>query len=308
MYWIIGILAGAAAVILTASYLAFKKIFIRRKRSKEYLYKGLDGELMGVNKLRRRLIEDMTKIPCEPLEILSKDEKKLRARLYRGKKDAPISILFHGYKSMPFRDFCGAFQTLLNLGHNLIVVDQRSHGDSDGRYITFGIKERFDVLSWCNYATELFGEDSKILLYGMSMGAASVIMAAELNLGKNVVGIIADSPFDSPKSIITKVLGDMNLSPTLTYPLIRLGAVIFGRFDPNSASARAAAKKAEIPILILHGEEDELVPPYMSERIAESSRTATLVKFKKATHCKAFLYDGDGYAVCLKNFLNKTVG
>ena len=308
MYWIVGILIGAAALILLASYLAFKRIFIRRKRSEEYLYNGLDGELMGINKLRRRLIEEISEIPFEPIETVSTDNKKLYGRLYRGEKDAPISILFHGYKSMPFRDFCGVAQTLINFGHSLIVVDQRSHGQSQGKYITFGIKERFDVLSWCNFAIDIFGVNSKILLYGMSMGAASVIMASELDLPKNAVGIIADSPFDSPKSIITKVLCDMNLSPSLAYPFIRLGAIVFGRFDPNSAAAKTAAQKAEIPILLLHGEEDKLVPLCMSEQILKTAKTATLVKFKDAAHCKAYLYDSEGYAACLKDFLNKTVG
>ena len=72
------------------------------------------------------------------------------------------------------------------MGHNLLLIDERAHGRSEGRTITFGIQERWDVESWARFAVERFGADVQIILYGVSMGAATVLMAAGLDLPENV--------------------------------------------------------------------------------------------------------------------------
>lgn len=307
MYISIAVLIGIAVLILYTSYIVYRKIFARNRKEPENLFKGLEGNLEGIKKIRREFIEQTLKIPLDPVTLTARDGKKLYGRYYRTKDDAPVAILFHGYRSMGIRDFSGLVNELITLGHNIIIADQRAHGKSEGKVISFGINERFDVISWCEYAMSEFGTEVKIILFGMSMGAASVLMASELDLPENVVGIVADCPFSSPKAIIKKVLRDKKLPPALSYPFAWLGAALFGGFNLGSASAEEAVSNTDIPILLIHGEEDKLVPCYMGEAIAKNGATVTFLKFKDATHCTSILYDKEGYVNSIKNFIYKAI-
>ena len=93
-------------------------------------------------------------------------------------------------------------QFLQDEGYNVLLVDQRAHFGSGGHTIAYGIRERRDVLSWIEYANGRFGKDKPIYLFGISMGAATVVMAADLALPDNVRLICADCPYSSPRDII----------------------------------------------------------------------------------------------------------
>lgn len=301
-------IAAIAAVVLSMSYVAFRMAFRFVKGGKLELYHGLDGELDEIKKKRRALIERLASIPSEDVYTESYDGLKLHARYYHERDGAPLDIQFHGYKSMALRDFSGGAYESISRGHNLLLVDQRAHGESCGKVITFGIKERQDVKSWINYALGRFGDSTKIMLYGISMGAATVLMASELALPENVVGIVADCPYSSPKAIIKKVTRDMGLPSTLFYPFVRLGALIFGRFDPNKAAPVSAVKSTDIPILLIHGDADSFVPCRMSDEINESGNTVTYVKIKDAPHGLSYIYDYDTYISALEEFITKHIG
>ena len=145
-----------------------------------------------------------------------------------------------------------------NSGYNLLLIEQRALGGSEGRTITFGIKEKYDCLSWINYAIERFGKDVKIILGGVSMGAATVLMASALDLPKNVKCISADCGYTSPEAIIRKVCReDMGIPDWLGFPFVRLGARIYGGFSILDGGAIEAVKQAKVPLMIMHGDEDD---------------------------------------------------
>lgn len=254
MYIFISAVAAVLIIILLVSYIAFRMTFLFTKGNELELYKGLDGELDEIKRKRKTLIERLACIPYEDVYTESYDGLRLHARYYHCSDTAPLAIQFHGYKSISLRDFSGGAYECISRGHNLLLVDQRAHGESCGKVITFGIKERLDVRAWVDYSLSRFGKDVKIMLYGISMGAGTVLMASELKLPKNVVGIVADCPFSSPRAIIKKVTRDMGLPADLLYPFVRLGALIFGGFDPDFASAVSAVKSTDAPILLIHGE------------------------------------------------------
>ena len=191
----------------------------------------------------RKSIDIMRSVPFEEVYITAHDGKKLFARYYHTKNNAPVQIQFHGYKSNAYLDFCGGHYLARKVEHNVLVVDQRSHGKSEGNTITFGVKERRDVLSWIEYVINHFGSDTPIILCGLSMGAATVLMSADLGLPENVKGIIADCPYSSPKEIIQKVGKDMHFPPKLLYPFVKLGAFVFGQFNVDESSAVTAVSK-----------------------------------------------------------------
>ena len=177
-------------------------------------------------------MKEFRSLPYKPVEIISYDGLKLRGKYFECKKSAPIEIMFHGYRGSAYRDLCGGVFRCFELGRNALVVDQRAAGDSEGHIITFGHRESRDCRKWIDFVIENIDENAEIIRTGISMGAATVMMAAGETLPKNVVGVLADCGYTSAKDIIKKVIRDMKLPASLLYPFVRLGAIIYGRFDP----------------------------------------------------------------------------
>ena len=201
---------------------------------------------------------------CEKVSIHSRDGLKLTGRYYQMDPKAPVVILFHGYRGSAVKDSVGGFNVSKSMGYNILIVDERSHGDSEGRTITMGIKERYDCLDWIHYVTERFGQEKKIMIMGLSMGAATVLMASELDLPENVKGIVADCGYSNVKEMVIRVAGFMHFPAKIIYPFARLSARIYGGFDPDETSPASALRNCKIPVLLIHGEADELVPVEMS--------------------------------------------
>ncbi len=242
------------------------------------------------------MIHSLAARPFERVYIQSFDGLKLAGRYYHQKDGAPLDICFHGYRGTPCRDFSGGAAAYMDAGHNVLMIEERAHCASAGHTITFGVKERYDCLSWARYAVERFGPDVRIILSGISMGAATVLMASALDLPANVRGIIADCPFSSPRAIIRKVSADLKIPPALSWPFLYLAARLFGRFDPNAADATQAVQKAKVPILLIHGEDDRFVPVEMSRQIAAAApERITLHTFPEAGHGISFLLDEERY-------------
>lgn len=253
----------------------------------------------------QHLLDQSTKIlestHCEEVTITSYDGLKLHGRYYAVRDGAPVIIAFHGYRSAALRDCAIGFSLGLKYGYNVLAVDQRAHGMSEGHVITFGIKERYDCRSWISYIKDRFGEDRLVILIGISMGAATVLMAADLDLPANVKGIIADSAYSSPADIIRKVCRDIGYPVKLTYPFVRLGARIFGSFDLGAASAVRSANNTNLPILLIHGEKDLFVPCEMSRKIHANTSNAQLYTFPDAGHGLSYLTDPSRYeSICLE--------
>jgi len=300
--YILAAIIAIMTLIIFISYITFRVTFLSVRKKHSSLYHGLEGDLSEIKRKRRDMIERIARIPYEDVRIESYDGLKLHARYYHAKEGAPIAIQFHGYKSMSIRDFSGGAYECIKMGHNLLLVDQRAHGESGGRVITFGIKERYDCKAWTEYAVKRFGNDSKIILYGISMGAATVLMASELDLPENIVGIVADCPYSSPGAIIKKVCRDRHLPPIIFYPFIKIGTRLFGGFNLDSASAVSAVKNTDIPILLIHGGGDNFVPASMSDEIRSSNPKIIYLRVPEATHGLSFLYDYNAYMKALQNF------
>ncbi len=252
-------------------------------------------------------INEVISLSYEEVVIDSYDGVKLYAKYYHQKDSAPLAILFHGYRSASAeRDFCGGMKLCRDKGFNVLLVDQRAQGRSGGRAITFGIKERYDCLSWAQYASKRFGEDVPILLVGISMGAATVTMASSLPLPENVIGIAADSAYSSPSEIIKEVIKQRRLPQHITYFLARLGARIYGSFDLDEYSSAEALKSCHIPVLFIHGEADDFVPCNMSmENYNACSSEKMLLTVPDAVHGMSYFLDMEKYSEAFDMFIEK---
>lgn len=295
-------------ILFIGLLIIYLKAFYNSKKSKKNYFGALNGE--EYQKYRELIEENINKvkdIPYEKIEIISRDGKKLVAKYYHVSMDAPVDIQFHGYKGNGIRDFSGGLQMSLNKGHNVILIDHRGQGESDGNTISFGIKERFDVIDWVHYVILKFGSDVKIFLIGISMGASTVLMSLGLKLPKNVVAVIGDCPFNSPKEIILKVVSDMHLPAKILSPFISLSAFIFGRFRLGEYTAIEGVKNTNLPILIIHGKADNFVPCYMSEKIKEANPNIQLELFDDALHGMSYLVDENRYRKIVNDFIDEVL-
>lgn len=262
------------------------------------------GSLVPLKEKIDSLSTKLTEDEFEEIYITAYDSISLYARYYHVKDEAPVQIFMHGYKGNPDRSMCGSYVIARSLGHNVLVVDQRGCRKSGGKAVTFGVKERLDAASWVNYICNRFG-NVPIFLVGISLGGASVLMASDLSLPKNVVGIIADCPFSSPKKILKKVCCEHGV-PKPLYPIVTLGAILFAHFNPNKYSATESVKNTNIPILLLHGKKDGFVPFSMAEEIYHAcGGEKYLYEFDEADHAVCYMVDSKKYTTAVTDFTEK---
>ena len=233
------------------------------------------------------------------------DNLTLHGKYYPCGDSKIIEIMFHGYRGSAERDLCGGIKRAFAINHSVLIVDQRAASHSDGHTISFGINERHDCISWLKYVNENFDKDVKIILAGVSMGAATVILASEMDLSDNVIGVLADCSYSTQKDVIKKFIKDMKLPPNLFYPFIKLGARLFGRFNIEERSPLEAIKNAKVPVLLFHGTSDTLVPAAMSEELHNANKNASkLVFIPNAGHCLCYLIEPELYLETMKEFFH----
>ncbi len=295
-------------LVLSLSYICFYLTFYVRSKDK------LDEDEYSIPPGKAYLphrdtmvtwMKELKNIPYRPVEIKSFDGLILRGKYYECKPGAVTELMFHGYRGNSRRDLCGGVQRCFALGRNVLVVDQRAAGKSDGHVISFGINESRDCVSWVDFMIKEFGNDIRIIITGISMGAATVMMATARDLPENVIGVLADCGYTSPKEIIKKTIKKLKLPQNVLYPFVRLGAFIFGRFDLHELSPIEAMKQCKIPVIFFHGETDDFVPCEMSIRNYEACNSRKmLVTVPDAEHGLSYIIDSEGYLQKLREFFS----
>ncbi len=217
-------------------------------------------------------------------------------------------VLVHGYRSTYLVDFAAAFEYYHDLGLNLLVPDQRSHGKSQGRFITFGVKESGDIARWIAYHNQYLS-DCEIILNGLSMGASTVLYLADQRLPENVKGIIADCGFTSPKEILASVYRSvirLPAGPTLW--AANIFTRLFAGFGLEDKDTRRCLSNSKLPVLLFHGRDDDFVPCRMSEEgYAACTGEKELYLVKGAKHGVSFLVDAEGYTKKVIAFLQQNL-
>lgn len=293
--------------VLGFSYFSYRVAFFSPYRNRDTVPATTGTHYDPYREVMKLIYSQLAERKYEEVTIVSRDGLRLYGRYYHVKDGAPVCIGFHGYRSSPLTDFSGGSDLCFSMEHNLLLVDQRAHGKSRGRTIAFGIRECHDCLDWVDFVIDRFGEQTQVLLYGISMGASTVLMASGLALPDNVRGIVADCPYACAGAIIRKVSDEMRIPSKLAYPFIVLGARIFGGFDLEETDALRAVKHTKVPILIIHGEADSFVPAQMSEQIAGvNPKMVRRVTFPGAEHGISYLVDTQRYRQTVTDFL-KTV-
>ncbi len=292
-------IAVIALLCLLTAYICFHITFYVSQKEKDKPADLPTGKIYDpFHPTMKKWMEDVKSIPFTMMSVTSHDGLQLYGKYYECKPGAPIELMMHGYRGRAERDLCGGIQRCFSIGHNVLLVDQRASGKSDGHVITFGVKESLDCLSWVRCICDTFGSDTPIMLTGISMGATTVLLAASHPLPDNVVGVLADCGFTDAKSIIQKVIRDMKL-PRFLYGFIRLGAKLFGGFDPSAIGIPVPT----VPVIFFHGESDSFVPCEMSiQNYNHCTAPKQLVTVPNAEHGLSYLVDEQGYLQALTHF------
>lgn len=256
----------------------------------------------------RENVEFVDSLPCDSVQITADDGTLLSAQYCHEADDAPTAIIMHGYRATAMRDTMGLIVLCKKLGFNLLMPDQRAHGRSGGRSITMGARERYDARAWAYWASVRSFGKSSIFLMGVSMGAATVLLASGLDLPDNVRGIIADCGYSSIRDIcrtcLPKYLPHVPVGPG--YAVGKAGAELFAHFDPDTIDCRKAVAHSNVPILFIHGSADDFVPCSMSrENYAACTSEKELLIIPGATHAMCYYYDTPAYAKAVTDFLKK---
>lgn len=308
----LSLLVLIAAVVLIGSYICFRiGYYVPSNRPGAGADIDLpEGEIYEPFHAKMiRWTEETRAMPREHVSIQSFDGLTLHGNYYEFAPGAPIELMFHGYRGCAERDLSGGVQRCFKMGRSALIVEQRCSRESEGNVITFGIYEQRDCLSWVAFMLRRFGQDVKIILTGISMGAATVLMASNKDLPANVIGIIADCSYNSPKEIIQLTIQKMGLPVFLCYPLARLGAILYGHFDPEADSPEEAVKTAKVPILFFHGETDDYVPCYMTQKVYDACTSRKMLyTVPGAGHGLSYPMDPEGYRSAANSFFGREAG
>ena len=242
--------------------------------------------------------------PSEEVEITSFDGLKLKATYFHNPDAKAVMIACHGYRGSGPRDFSSACNFYHNHGMSLLLIDQRANGRSEGKYITFGIRERRDIRDWCVYMQNRFPE-KPILLVGISMGATGVLMSAP-DLPENVRCLVADCGFVSPWDELDYVLRHYLHIPGAPFLWgINLWCRLLGGFGLREYTTETALRENTRPIFFIHGEKDDFVPCTNSHRnVAVCAAPYVLFTVPEAGHGMSYLVDYDGYVKKFYEFLD----
>lgn len=245
--------------------------------------------------------------PTKDIYIKSFDGLKLHGTLLRCDDNKNCAICFHGYTSRGLNDYGAMAKFYHEQNFNVIMIDARNHGESEGKYTGFGVLDRQDAVKWIEYAVKLFGDKVNIFLHGDSMGGATVLMTSGMDLPKNVKAIVADCAFTSAYDVFSHILKRDYHIPK--FPVMNITEKMTKKkagYGYRDVSTLNEVAKTKIPILFIHGEIDDFVPVWMTEKNFEACNSEKeLLIVKGADHAESYYTDTALYENAVKNMIKK---
>lgn len=262
-----------------------------------YFYRKL---LIDFNKRDKKLVnhdsnfykdsyEWFQNIPKDDVHIRSYDNLKLHGFYIPAldKNSGNLAIVIHGYQSKA-TDMIIIAKLYSDLGFKVLLIDLRAHGQSEGKFTSMGHYEKYDLKKWMNFALRNYGANLKILIHGVSMGAAMAMLVTELKIKNNLKFLVLDSGFTQ----FSKTLAESIKPKFLKIFFLGLSTFtfLFHHYTLKKINPLKAIKKINIPLLIIHGSKDKPVPISMAEELYNAAKTTKkeLVIVNGATHGKGF--------------------
>lgn len=283
--------AAAAAAYFKATYDVFKKCCMK---GYTHFPLGENGKL-----IRQSNTGWLNTINHQDLMIDSVDGLKLHG-IYIPAIDSTHEtiILVHGYDS-DSTQMLPLAKSYHYQNYNVLAIDLRCHGQSEGEYITFGAKESDDINSWMDYLLQV-DSNAKIMLHGVSMGATSALLASAKVMHTSLKGVISDcgyTSFEDQLRYLTKK--HFHLPGNTFLPGVSFWIKKVAQFDYQSANALNAICIKGVPTLFFHGQNDTFVPCEMVYRLANALQSASIVEILPYKNHAQCMYDTNYMNKCL---------
>ncbi|WP_084159123.1 alpha/beta hydrolase [Paenibacillus taiwanensis] len=300
------IAAGIIIFMILSIWLLPHYAVNRMTQMKCSTYEGCFDMLEEYNVYSRKQYEALLK---EDITIMSHDGLKLcGVYIEQHPQSKRVVILIHGYTAaLPWSaQFLPLF---LKLGFNALLIDQRRHGNSEGKYTTFGYKEKYDVQAWVDWVVNRKGDDCILGLHGQSLGGGTVLEYVAIHRPQ-VRFVVADCPYSDLTRLIRHQVTKLNHMPA--WPTMKLVNRLLKRkagFRMEDVSPIHIVMHSKLPIMFIHGKSDIFVPTYMSEEMFNvKPEPKQLLLINKATHGVAYCYDQELYAAEVTRFVEQHVG
>lgn len=267
-----------------------------------------DAEIINKQKSKENVENWLKKVNTEEATIVSEDGLKLWGKLYfQDEESDKWVIIAHGYTSS-HEDVQPIALNFYNQGYNVLTPDMRAHGNSEGKYIGMGWLDRKDMLLWIDYVLSL-DSNSQIVLYGESMGGATVMMTSGEDLPNNVKAIVEDCGYTSVQEMFEAQLYER--FKLKSFPILNVAELVTNiraKYNFHEASALEQVKKSTTPILFTHGGNDTYVPTEMLYRLYEAANCEKdILVIDGAGHGSAPDVDPTTYYDKVFNFLDKYI-
>lgn len=288
----------AFAVVLIEKYLVRKPT----KDAREFLSHA-SGSWARCARVMLPGLDWLDAQPSEQVEIKSHDGLALRGTFIPAKEPTGHTLLcMHGYTSSGRMDYSASAPYLHSLGYNILMPDQRSHGSSEGRLIGFSYLEHRDVISWCRYLEERLGGDCRIILMGLSMGAATVINAAAEQATPDCVrAVLADCGFSSGWEEMKHQMKRMKIAAFPVLPTADLLLRIFGGYSLRRHTPLENVERIQVPLLIVHGLKDDYVPTRMGMELYDAAKCdKQLMLVEDAKHGQSYIFAMERYQAAFR--------
>lgn len=306
IWWIILCFIVLVIVALFSASYYLLCLAVKRKDAKKYVGANVLGPSPRQSYLSeiQQAFDWAAAQPHIWLSINSKDGLKLYARLVEHTNAKGCILLFHGFRSSPERDFNIMIPYLYSLGYSLLLIDVRSHGRSEGKFMTYGVKESDDCELWAKQISSLYPK-LPLYLYGTSMGASTVMFASDHDLPSEVKGIIADCGFTCPWDILARSL--KRKTGLLPFPILYFAEIwihLLCHYDLHLSTV-GSLKKTDIPVLFVHGTDDVTILSEMTVKNYDACASAKrLVLVAGGEHCTNFLIGDKEYFNAINDLLN----
>lgn len=292
------ILAVLIALIIVDLYLvdsAARYLCDRTYTKNPRLFFGQREKKVNPKSKSRQRAKELEKTVTERYEIIANDGVKLAGHYYPCDNAKRVVIAVHGWKSSWSYDFNAQAEFLHGNGCSILFVELRAHGNSEGRYMYYGKRERFDLQKWAELVENEIAKGLPVYFYGMSMGSTLSVMASDL-FGDSVKGIIADGVTPTPRTVMKSIVKFIHLSPALFYWQIRIDLRLRLKCDDNDYTALMALENCKTPILMPYGTADVLTTPAMAMQVFDKIKAPKkAVEFKGTGHMKSYYTDTEKY-------------
>lgn len=207
------------------------------------------------------------------IQVRSDDGTALAGRMIPGtKRLRPWVLMLHDFGGS-WRDSLAFSRIYAAHDCNIMLVDMRAHGESEGEWTGSGWLDRRDVIAWCSWIIARTGEETQIIIHGIGMGATAALFAAEeKDFPIQVRAIVSDSAYTDTWNATALRFGKGFAKPQ---PMLDLYRIILkkskGGYDLGTGNILPSIQSISTPLFIMHGEKDACTPPYMGMYLAKAA-------------------------------------